>query len=565
MSSSMLSFAFLLIVLSVTLYFGSTYASTQSPNIVVIIADDLGWNDVSFHGADEIPTPNIDALAYNGVILNRHYVMPMCTPSRVAFLSGRHPLRTSMQGYPLKGAEPRGLHLNDTLLPEYLRKLGYTTHLLGKWHVGYLTRNYVPTRRGFDTFLGYFNGLIQYFNHTLIENEQVGYDLHRIVGDNHTIEYRYDYMTNLITEEAENIILSHNTERPMYLQLAHLASHASNAEEIMEVYDWKETNATLGYIQDINRRKFASVVATLDKSIGRVVDALNKKDMLKNTIILFISDNGAQTEGPLYQNFGSNYPLRGLKSSLYEGGVRGAACIYSPLIENSSRVSTQLFHITDWLPTLYSAAGGNSSDLYQLDGIDQWSTIKTQKASKRKSVVINIEDIDYSAALMGRYKLVQDKSDFQKHYIDYKGNDPSYPKYNMTNVLESPAASAIANVSNRVVTANKIEELRKEATVVCENLTTSDCENRTCLFDIYEDPCEVMDISSQYPEIVKSLNVLIECYKRQGYEKAIILDADPAGYPSNSNNYTWIPWLPDDYVPSNKVYFTINGAEYAEI
>lgn len=96
-----------------------------------------------------------------------------------------------------------------------------------------------------------------------------------------------------------------------------------------------------------------------------------------------------------------------LKSSLYEGGVRGAACIYSPLIENSSRVSTQFFHITDWLPTLYSAAGGNSNDLNQLDGIDQWSTIKTQETSKRKSVVINIEDVDYSAALMGRYKLVQ--------------------------------------------------------------------------------------------------------------------------------------------------------------
>jgi len=106
-----------------------------------------------------------------------------------------------------------------------------------------------------------------------------------------------------------------------------------------------------------------------------------------------------------------------LKSSLYEGGVRSAACIYSPLIENSSRVSTQLFHITDWLPTLYSAAGGNSSDLYQLDGIDQWSTIKTQKASKRKSVVINIEDIDYSAALMGRYKLVQGIYQYFFHHL----------------------------------------------------------------------------------------------------------------------------------------------------
>ncbi|KYM99142.1 Arylsulfatase B, partial [Cyphomyrmex costatus] len=464
-----------------------------------------------------------------------------------------------MQGYPLKAAEPRGMHLNDTLLPEYLRRLGYTTHLVGKWHVGYLTRNYGPTRRGFDTFLGYYNGLIQYFNHTTSQDGQVGYDLHRIVGDNNTVEYRYDYMTNIITEEAESIISSHNTKKPMYLQLAHLASHASDAEEIMEVYDWEETNATLGYIQDLNRRKFASVVATLDKSVGRVVDALNKKDMLKNTIILFMSDNGAQTEGFL-ENFGSNYPLRGLKFSLFEGGVRGAACIYSPLIEKSSIISTQLFHITDWLPTLYSAAGGNSKDLNNLDGINQWSTIKTEEATKRKSVVINIEDVDNSAALKGRYKLVQDKSDYQKHYTNYNGSNPSYPKYNVTNVLKSPAALAIANVSTHVVTASKIEKLRKEATVVCKDPTnTSSCENRTCLFDIYEDPCEITDISSQYPEIVQSLIELIDCYKMLGFEKEISLDSDPAGYPSNFNN-TWMPWLPDDYVASNKIDFTINGA-----
>ncbi|KYM99141.1 Arylsulfatase B, partial [Cyphomyrmex costatus] len=524
---------------------------------LIYISITKGWNDVSFHGANEIPTPNIDALAYNGVILNRHYVMPVCTPSRVAFLTGRHPIRTGMQGYPLKGAEPRGIHLNDTLLPEYLRRLGYATHLVGKWHVGYHTRNYGPTRRGFDTFLGYYNGYIQYYNHTLNESKLVGYDLHRIIGDNHTVEYRYDYMTNIITEEAESIISSHNTTKPIYLQLAHLASHASDAEEVMEVYDWKETNATFNYIQDLNRRKFASVVATLDKSIGRVVDALNRKDMLKNTIIIFMSDNGAQTEG-LLENYGSNYPLRGVKFTLFEGAVRGAACIYSPLIEHSSRVSTELFHITDWLPTLYSAAGGNLSNLNQLDGIDQWSAIKKKKTSDRKSVVINICDFDNSAALIGRYKLVKDKSEYQKHYTYYNGSDPSYPKYNVTNVLESPAASAIANVSTNVVIASKIEELRKEATVVCKNLTnSSSCENRVCLFDIYKDPCEVTDISSKYPEIVQRLNVLIDCYKRLGFVKEISLDRDSAGYPSNFNN-TWMPWLPDNFEPSNKIQFTMN-------
>ncbi|XP_011689844.1 PREDICTED: arylsulfatase B-like isoform X1 [Wasmannia auropunctata] len=551
------SFTVVLIVLNVFLYFTLAYVSVKPPNIVVIIADDLGWNDVSFHGADEIPTPNIDALAYNGVILNRHYVMPICTPSRTAFLTGRYPIRTGMQGYPLRGAEPRGIPLNHTLLPEYLRRLGYTTHLIGKWHVGYHTRNFGPTRRGFDTFFGYFTGFIQYFNHTLYESENLGYDLHRIVGDNHTVEYRYDYMTDLISDEAESIISSHNTDKSLYLQLAHLAPHSSDAKEIMEVRNWKETNATLGYIKDLNRRKYASVVATMDKSVGRVVDALKRRDMLKNTIIIFMADNGAQTEGYL-ANYGSNYPLRGLKLSLFEGGVRGAACVYSPLIDHSSRVSTHLFHIADWLPTLYSAAGGNSSDLKQLDGIDQWSAIKRVKSAERRSILLNIMQEENEAAIMERYKLVRDKSDYQKHYNYYSGNNVSYPKYNVTNVLTSPAALAIASVSARVLNAPKIKELRREATIVCEDTTnSSSCANRTCLFDIYKDPCEITDLSSKHPTVVERLNVFIDSYKSV-LVKESNKPVDPAGLPYHFNN-TWMPWLPDDYQPISEMHLTTMG------
>lgn len=545
-------FIFLLIILNVCLYGSCAFVP---PNIVVIIADDLGWNDVSFHGADEIPTPNIDVLAYNGVILNRHYVLPVCTPSRTAFLTGRYPIRTGMQGYPLRGAERRGIPLNNTLLPEYLRRLGYTTHLVGKWHVGYHTRNFGPTRRGFDTFLGYYTGMIQYFNHTLYESGQLGYDLHRIVGENHTVEYRYDYMTDLLTDEVESIISSHNTEKPMYLQLSHLAPHASDAEEVMEVRDWKETNDTFGYIKDLNRRKYASVVATLDKSVGRVVDALKRKDILNNTIIIFMADNGAQTEGYL-ANYGSNYPLRGVKFTLFEGAVRGVACIYSPLIDRSSRVSTKLFHITDWLPTLYSAAGGNPSDLDQLDGINQWSTIKKVKIDERRSILVNIQE-DNEAALIGKYKLVRDRSDNQKHYDYYSGNNVSYPKYNVTNVLTSPAASAIASVSAHVLTAAKIKALRKKATIVCKNLTNpSSCKNRTCLFNIYKDPCEFTDLSSKNTKVVERLSVFIDSYKSV-LMKESNTPVDPAGFPCHFNN-TWMPWLSDDYQPISKVHCTMN-------
>ncbi|XP_020289254.1 arylsulfatase B-like [Pseudomyrmex gracilis] len=539
-----LSFVFLTVLSTIGVYRWNYNTYSQPPHIVVIIADDLGWNDVGFRGVSELLTPNIDALAYNGVILNRHYTLPICTPSRTAFLTGQYAIRTGMQGFPLRGAEPRGIPLNVTLLPQYLQRLGYATHLVGKWHVGYHTRNHGPTRRGFDTFFGYYSGFIEYFSHLLIESNQTGYDLHRIAGDTDTVEYRNDYAVDMVTTEAENIISSHNPEKPLYLQLAHLAPHSTSAEEVMEVRNWTETNITFGYIDDINRRKYASVIGALDESVGRVIDALNKADMLKNSIVIFISDNGAQTEGFMH-NYGSNYPLRGLKLSLFEGGVRGVACVYSNLIAHSSRVSKELFHITDWLPTLYSAAGGNPNDLKQfdLDGIDQWAMIARAKRSKRKSILVNIDEkANSEAAIVKNYKLVRDTSDYHKHY-----GKRAYREYNFTRISTSPAATAIASISKYALDPTEVRRLRNEATITCDDLAdVSNCANRTCLFDVYKDPCENTDLSASYPTIVKKLSAYIDSYKSI-LMKQTNAPVDPAGFPYNFNG-TWMPWLPDTTV-----------------
>lgn len=186
---------------------------------------------------------------------------------------------------------------------------------------------------------------------------------------------------------------------------------------------------------------FSGVVTAMDESVGRMIKALGQSSMLENSIIVFISDNGAQTEG-LLENYGSNYPLRGvmkgyiwyfvfcikifrhlsrciynylfqylffqLKFTLFEGGIRGVACVYSRLIQNSSRISNELMHITDWLPTFYSAAGGNLENLEEnMDGVDQWDTIVSGKESKRESVLLNIDEVeDVSSALIGKYKLI---------------------------------------------------------------------------------------------------------------------------------------------------------------
>nr|CAD7402131.1 unnamed protein product [Timema cristinae] len=173
------------------------------PHIIFIVADDMGWNDISFHGSDQIPTPNIDALAFNGVILNSQYAQPVCTPSRAALMTGKYPIHTGetviplqrtvihgqkvqlllplcpplfkgMQGYPLLGAEPRGLPPGK-LLPEYLRELGYTNRAIGKWHLGFYKRELTPTYRGFDSHLGYWTGFVSYYDYIL--QDKVG-DIH---------------------------------------------------------------------------------------------------------------------------------------------------------------------------------------------------------------------------------------------------------------------------------------------------------------------------------------------------------------------------------------------------
>lgn len=528
----------------------SSDSSRGRPNIVVIIADDLGWNDVSFNGADQIPTPNIDALAYNGVILHKHYVLPICTPSRTAFLTGYYPIRQGMEGTPLQAGEKRAIPKRYKLLPEYLKDLGYSTHLLGKWHVGYYAPRYTPTRRGFDTYFGYYNGYIQYFNHTVQEIKtrlHVGHDLHRDTPDKLSPEFSTDYFTDLITEEAEKIISNHDPVKPLYLQIAHLAMHASgldNGEEL-QVKDMKKVNETFGYIKNINRRKLAGVINSLDQSVGRVVDALSKAHLLDNSIILYFSDNGAQTVGML-ENHGSNYPLRGLKFTMFEGGIRSASCIYSPLIKKSSTISNELIHITDWLPTLYSAAGGNLNNLENFDGVDQWDTIKRGRRNKRNNILLNIDNrIGDEGAIIGKYKLL--KYGYFDNYDGYygdNGTDSSYPEYKPLDVMSSPAGRAISIVARKKLTAKKIQQLRQSTKVTCKHPKDLTYCIDHCLFDLSIDPCETTDISKYYPKVAAYLRNYID-----GYRKVVVnqtyQSVDPASYPENWNG-TWMPWISDD-------------------
>ncbi|XP_022191942.2 arylsulfatase B [Nilaparvata lugens] len=531
------------------------FAESPRPHIVFILADDMGWNDVGFHGSNQIPTPNLDALAFSGIVLNKHYVQPVCTPSRAALMTGKYPIHTGMQGRPMYGSEKRGLPLDEKIFPQYLKDLGYATHITGKWHLGYYKIDYTPLKRGFDSHTGYWNGAISYYDHILqeVEDETMnGHDF-RV---NYTTAWHYQgkYATDVFTEEAEHIIQHHNASKPLFLYMPHLACHAGNEGKWLEAP--QEAINKFSFIPDPNRRTYAAMVHKLDESVGRVVSALAERRMLHNSIIVFVSDNGAPING-IFKNYGSNQPLRGEKSTLWEGGIRTPAFVWSPLLQSNSRVSTQLMHLTDWLPTLYSAAGGDVEDLpKELDGYDMWTSLSQDLVSERDELIVNIDEIKrYGSIIFAEnstsesqtlYKLIVGKAHSNNYFtlLDLQQS----PKYDPDSLLNSQTYKAIkklgktSNNSQEEINAATILKLRREATVTCPSMEeVANCSG-ICVYDLTNDPCEQNNLSER-----SELQSLIATFKNR-YESLfksvtpqLPIVMDPRANPA-LHNYTWSIW-----------------------
>lgn len=477
-------------------------AATKQPHIIFILADDLGWNDVGFHGSGQIPTPNIDALAYSGLLLDRYYVTPICTPSRSALMTGKHPIHTGMQHGVLKCAEPRGLPLKEKLLPQYLQELGYNTHIVGKWHLGFYTREYTPTYRGFETHTGFWSGHQDYFDHTAVEGKYWGLDMRR--GMEPAWDLHGEYSTDVFTKEAVRLIDSHNNSRPMFLYIAHAAVHSGNPYNPLPTPDAEV--AKFKNIFDYNRRRFAGMLSKLDESVGRVVEALRKRGMLKDSVIIFSTDNGGAPAG-FNLNAGSNWPLRGTKHTLWEGGVRGTGLIWSPKLTRPGRVSRQMFHITDWLPTLLTIAGGNSSNL-RIDGMDLWQALNEDTASPRRTVLHNIDDINgISSITIGNWKLIQGTT-YNGQWDGWYGPSGREWLYDVNGVIGSLAGRAVAEAGLPLF-ADTIRRLQEDAMIKCpprnDSLPLCRPLKQPCLFNVFQDPCEDNNLFTEFPAVVKIL------------------------------------------------------------
>ncbi|KAL1441159.1 hypothetical protein MTO96_008894 [Rhipicephalus appendiculatus] len=253
--------------------FGISRPSTSTENstpqhIIIILADDIGWNDVSFHGSRQIPTPNIDALAATGVILQRHYSASTCTPSRTALLASVYPARTNVGYVAYPPASEQSLSLRFELLPQWLKRLGYSTHLIGKWHLGYSSVEHTPTWRGFDTFFGYYNFGGFYFNHSVEWQGHCGVDLWYNVGRSiqPVTHLNGVYSTHAFTRRARKIIAEHDVRKPLFLFFSHQGIHATCDNCTAQAP--RENIDKFAYIAQHNRTVLAGALDVLDESCG---------------------------------------------------------------------------------------------------------------------------------------------------------------------------------------------------------------------------------------------------------------------------------------------------------
>jgi arylsulfatase A-like enzyme len=354
----------------------------RRPHIVYIVADDLGWKDVGFHGSD-IKTPNIDRLAQEGARLEQFYVQPMCTPTRAALMTGRYPCRYGLQTLVIPTPSKYGLPTDEWLLPQALKDAGYRTVMVGKWHLGHADRKFWPRQRGFDYHYGSMVGEVDYYSHSSA-NVLDWYRNDRPVKET-------GYVTQLWGADAVAQVNAHDPKTPLFMYLAFTAPHSpyQAPQEYIDKYR---------SIEDPTRRSYAAMISCMDDEIGKLVSALEKKKMRENTLIVFMSDNGGNRTAMLAGDSdvsklklpADNGPYRGGKGMLYEGGTRVAALANWPGRIKPGEVGGMM-HVVDMYSTLTKLAGADVSKAKPLDGIDVWSTISSGAPSPRREIVYNIE------------------------------------------------------------------------------------------------------------------------------------------------------------------------------
>ena len=370
--NSAISSLILQCVLVVCVSFGwipTSAAESERPNVVLIVADDLGYGDLGCYGSEFVKTPRIDRLAVDGIrFTDFHTSGPMCTPTRVSILTGRYQQRFgSLFDGPLSGEKQRHLGLPESAqtIAELLKTRGYATGCFGKWHLGFRSPH-LPTDQGFDEFRGLLAGDGDHHSHIDRYGNEDWWENDRLAMET-------GYTADLLTQHAIRFIRQHH-ETPFFVYLPHLAIHfpwqgPDDPPHRRKGQDYKADK--WGQIPDRSnvRPHVTAMVESIDDSTGRIVDELKRLGLAKNTLLIFTSDNGGYLNyGDDFHNISSNGPLRGQKGTLYEGGHRVPLIVSWPGRINP-RETDSIVHSNDFLPTICSFAGV-ATDAIQSDGFD---------------------------------------------------------------------------------------------------------------------------------------------------------------------------------------------------
>ena len=354
----------------------SAQASAQSvrPNVVLIVTDDVGYGDIGSYGAPDVRTPNIDSLAKDGVRLTDFYAAPQCTPTRAALISGRYQQRFQLEvamGSAKSPAGETGLPARGHSLPRLLKNNGYATGLIGKWHLGYKPE-FSPNAHGFDYFFGFKSGYIDYYQHTNSDGDP---DLF----ENATPVHVDGYMTDLITDRAVKFIDEH-AAAPFFLEVTYNAAHWP-----FQVPDHPSVAAQNGrFVQPhepdtATRQDYIAMLERADQGIGRTLQALKQRGLERNTLVIYMQDNGGEW-------LSRNAPLFNRKGTVWEGGIRVPAIFKWPARLPAGRVSNQVGIVQDVTASILAATGSAVPADARPDGIDLLPMLEGRRATVERTL-----------------------------------------------------------------------------------------------------------------------------------------------------------------------------------
>ena len=372
---------------------GSAWANAdERPNIIVMVADDLGWADVGFHGGD-IDTPSLDSLAADGTELHRFYTTPICSPTRAALMTGRNPMRLGVAYATIMPWHNAGIHPDEHFMPESFLAAGYATAMVGKWHLGHAQQTYHPNNRGFEHFYGHLHTEVGFYPPF---SNQGGKDF-QLNGVSIDDE---GYETYLLADEVSRFIRERDESKPFFIYMPFIAPHTplDAPQELQDKYkdintdlkparspdtdDTRKLAKLMG--QPSARPMYAAVVDGMDQAIGQVLETLDEEGIADNTIVLFFSDNG----GAAYSVGGAdNVPLRGGKGDAFEGGIRVVSLIRWPGQIPAGKKMDQIMTAMDVFPTLAEAAGVEMGNTRNLDGGSLWPSIVGDVPAPREDMV----------------------------------------------------------------------------------------------------------------------------------------------------------------------------------